>query len=195
LTIRIDWEVSVGLLEHDYEDLARQVQTGLERIAVNFLRSHGARVHQDLMDFHGNERIDLELSYGQHTLRVRQAGRPRGPGFDSTEAAPAEVEEVFESTFDGWPSTDVPPETIADWLRGLPVGEAARSETRTRRDPANPFVTEQATSAPRQAEREPALNPFLSELSGMPGPNPFAEGDRERKRQEMLRRLKGDDDE
>jgi hypothetical protein len=185
----------VSLFEHDYDDLARQIQSGLERIAVNFLRTHGARVKQDLVDFHGTERVKLELSHGGHTLKVHQVGKPRGPGVSSTDETPGPVEEIFDSTFDGWPAVNTPAEEIASWLQGLPLGEAPADEAGPRPEVTNPFASEAVSSAPTLSDVEPSLNPFLSEQARGPGPNPFADRDRDRKRQEILRRLRGEEDE
>jgi hypothetical protein len=183
----------MSLFDYDYDDLARQIQGGLERLAVNFLRGHGARVRRDLVDFHGYEQVDLELTHDGHTLKVYQVGRPRGPGIAVPEVAD-HLEEAFESTFDGWPAADVPRETIARWLAALPAGEAPPELSRGPKDPTNPFAVDRPRSAPR-AEREPASNPFLTEQPRQAGSNPFLNTDREEKRREMLRRLKGDEEE
>jgi hypothetical protein len=183
----------MSLFDYDYDDLAGQIQGGLERLAVNFLRGHGARVRRDLVDFHGYEQVDLELTHDGHTLKVHQVGRPRGPGIAMPEVA-GHLEEAFESTFDGWPAADVPRETIASWLAALPAGEAPPEKLRAPEDPSNPFAVERPRSAP-WAEQKPASNPFLTEPSRQAGSNPFLNTDREEKRKEMLRRLKGDEEE
>src|SRR5215211_1518853 len=139
------------LFDYDHDDLAQQIQTGLERLAVNFLRSHGARIRRDLVDFHGYEQVELELTHSGHELKVHQIGRPRGPGVVEVEAVPG-VEEIFESTFDGWPAADVPRETIAGWLAELPIGEARPEAPRPGGVQANPFTTER----PRAATEQPS---------------------------------------
>jgi len=179
-------------LDYDYDDLAHQLQTGLERIAINFLRGHSARVRRDLVDFHGYEQVDLEVSHDGHTLKVHQAGPPRGPGMRLDEVAPAGFEETFECTFDGWPASDVPRETLVEWLADLPPGEAPPERSKPAPDGANPLA-EQPAPSPR-VEHEPSFNPFMSEQPRRGSSNPFADTDRERKRQEMLRRLRGDED-
>jgi hypothetical protein len=184
----------VSLFEYDYDDLAQQIQNGLERIAVNFLRAHGARVRRDLVDFHGYEQIDLELTHGGHTLKVHQVGRPRGPGYSPSEPPPAGLEEEFESTFDGWPASNTPLETIAQWLASLPAGEAPPEAPRAAKDASNPFAKE-GPARTFDAPKEPAFNPFLADRPEPGGRNPFADPDRERRRQEMLRRLGGEDEE
>ena len=180
------------LFDYDYDDLAHQVQTGLERLGINFLRGHGARIHRDLVDFHGYEQVDLELAYDGHTLKIHQVGRPRGPGVIAPEAPPGALEEAFESTFDGWPASDVPHERIARWLASLPAGEAAPERPKAALDASNPFAAERPRPQPRT--EQPAVNPFLADQPKQGGPNPFLDTDRERKRCEMLRRLKGDDE-
>jgi hypothetical protein len=182
----------VSLFDYDYDDLAQQLQHGLERIAVNFLRQHGARMMRDDVDFHGFEQVSLELAHAGHTLKVRQAGRPRGPGQVQTPVSKLGPGEEFESTFDGWPTEDVPPKDLAAWLRDLPVGEVAAESPKTQADPHNPFAVERRPKEPT-FESPPSFNPFLSERGGSSGPNPFADSDRDRKRQEMLRRLKGEE--
>ena len=182
----------MSFLEYDYEDLARQVQTRLDRLGVSFLRAHGARMKLDVVDFHGWERIDLELSHADHTLVVHQVGRPRGFEADPAEPPGPSTEEEFESTFDGWPAGNVPREELARWLARLPPGEAPPEKKTAPADPSNPFATERPRPVPSLAS-EPSFNPFLSDRRQTNDANPFADPDRERKRQEMLRRLKGDD--
>ena len=180
----------MSLFDYDYDDLANQLQHGLERIAVNFLRARGARVRNDTVDFHGIESIDLELEYAGHSIKVHQVGRPRGPGYDARpEMGPGEE---FETLFDGWPTENTGPEVIANWLASLPVGEAPPERESRQRASNNPFA------AGRSSERrwdpvDPDRNPFLSEPSSGVDHNPFAVDDTERHRQEMLRRLRGDD--
>lgn len=180
-------------LDYDYDDLARQVQDGLERIGVSFLRSHGARIRRDLVDFHGFEQIDLELSSGGHTLVVHQVGRPRGFDHSTVAVSAGAPDEEFDSTFDGSPAVNTPADEIARWLACLPAGEAPPERTRVRADAANPFAAErqEPTLCP---EPEPLFNPFLGERSGSGGGlNPFADADRARKRDETLRRLRDED--
>jgi hypothetical protein len=183
----------MSLFEYDFDDLARQLQHGLERIAVNFLRQHGARMRRDDVDFHGFEQVDLELSHAGHVLKVRQVGRPRGPGLVETPASELGPGEEFESTFDGWPTEDLAREDLASWLAALPLGAAPPEARRAAADASNPFAAERPATRP-SPEGQPGFNPFLSEGRSAQGSNPFADPDRERKRQEMLRRLKGDDD-
>ena len=182
----------MGLLDYDYDDLARQVQEGLERIGINFLRSHGARVRRDLVDFHGHEQVDLELVHGGHSLKIHQAGRPRGFEADPGPSVAGEIEEEFDSTFDGWPADQYPCEELARWLAALPAGQAPPERPKAAPDAANPFAAERPAPLPR-LEPEPSFNPFLGERAGPSGGNPFADADRDRKRQELLRRLKGDE--
>src|SRR6266516_1702670 len=94
----------VDIFDYDFDDLAQQVQTGLERLAINFLRGHGATMRRDVVDFHGYEQVGRELEPDGHALGIHQVGPPRGPGVSTAEAGPAALEVVFESTFDGWPS-------------------------------------------------------------------------------------------
>lgn len=180
----------MSLFDYDYDDLARQVQEGLERLGVNFLRSHGARITRDQLDFHGVEYVDLELTHDGRTLKVHQIGRPRGVADAPTESGPVEGE-TFESSFDGWPATNTPAEDIARWLAGLPAGEARPETARPTASVDNPF----GASPPRasQPSRESDFNPFLGGGARPSGANPFADDERERKRQDALRRLKGDD--
>lgn len=181
----------MSLLDYDYEDLARQVQTGLERVAINFLKRRGARVRKDVLDFHGFEQVDLEVRHGGHTLRVRQVGRPRGPGYEPAEAPPPGLEEIFESTFDGRPASAVPVQELARWLRSLPVGEAEPEPLREAPPIDNPFASPDLQR--RQKATEPAVNPFLAERAKSSDPNPFAPPRRNGEREELLRRLRGED--
>ena len=183
----------MGLLDYDFDDLARQVQEGLERIGINFLRAHGARVRRDLVDFHGHEQVDLEVTHDGRTLTIHQVGRPRGLEADTAAPPSGEVEEEFDSTFDGWPAAQYPREELAQWLASLPAGEAPRERLRAAPDPANPFAAERPAPLP-QLETEPDFNPFLGQRPRPSGSNPFADAERDRKRQDMLRRLRGDDE-
>ena len=180
----------MSLFDYDYDELANQLQNGLERITVNFLRSHGARVHNDTLDFHGIERIDLELEHAGHSIKVHQVGRPRGPGYEAgSEMGPGEE---FETLFDGWPTENTGPEVIASWLASLPVGEAPPERESRQPTSNNPFAAERASGG-RRDPVDSGRNPFLSEPSGGVDRNPFAVDDAERRRQELLRRLRGDD--
>jgi hypothetical protein len=183
----------MGIFDYDYDDLAHQIQAGLERIAVSFLRAHGARIRRDVIDFHGHEQIDLELEFRGHTLTVHQAGRPRGPGASEVTAPAAGLNEVFESMFDGWPASNTPRAKIAEWLRELPAGEAPPERSENLQDGSNPLAVKPPKPTFR-AESESGSNPFLPERKGGQGGNPFVDADRERKRKEMLRRLAGDED-
>jgi hypothetical protein len=183
----------VKLFEYDYEELADQIQHGLERITVNFLRAHGARINKDLVDFHGNEQIDLELSYDGSSLKVHQVGRPRGPGLEASAQPLAGSVEEFESLFNGWPAADVSRDLIHRWLASLPAGEAVLEAERPAADPANPFAREAPRRPAPIPAPAPADNPFLRESPRESGSNPFAPDDRDRKRKDALRWL-GDDD-
>ena len=182
---------TLSLFEYDHDDLARQVQTGLERLAVSFLRAHGARIRRDLLDFHGHEQIDLEVEHDGHKLVVHQVGRPRGPGVTLAEPTEA-LEEVFESTFDGRPASQLPADELARWLASLPVGEAPAEEEQAAEDAANPLAAERGSAKPRR-EQGASFNPFLADQPKQAAANPFAATDKERQRQEVLRRLKGED--
>jgi hypothetical protein len=162
----------------------------LERLGVTFLRAHGARIRRDILDFHGNEQIDLELSSGGHTLQIQQVGRPRGATAGVDEAPPLEL---FESHFDGWPSTNTGTELIAEWLSNLPLGEAPPEAADSSRDLSNPFANDRPSERGRSESN--AFNPFLGERSSpRSGSNPFLKRDRDREREEMLRRLRGEED-
>ena len=86
----------------------------------------------------------------------------------------------------------MPHEQIARWLASLPAGEAAPQRPRAALDATNPFAAERPPSRPRT--EQPAVNPFLADQPKQGGPNPFVDTDRECKRREMLRRLKGEDE-
>jgi hypothetical protein len=183
----------MSLLDYDFDELAQQVQQGLERIAVNFFRAHGARIKQDALDFHGLELIDLELSFGGHTLKLHQVGRPRGPSYAETALPPGAQAEEFESQFDGWPAEDAPVETIALWLASLPAGEAPRERPGAGDTTGNPFAAEQK-APPLPLDAAPTFNPFLNEAPrGRAGPNPFADSGRDARRRDALRWLQDDD--
>lgn len=180
----------MSLLDYDYDDLARQVQEGLERLGISFLRARGARMLRDVVDFHGFERVDLRLSFAGHTLTIHQVGRSRG--FDASAEQEGPAAEEFESTFDGWPAVNAPREEIARWLAELPAGEAAK-ERALPDVRSNPFAAERRESTPT-LEPEPSFNPFLIDRPRSGEANPFADPDRDRKRDELLRRLRGDDE-
>src|SRR5262249_45580486 len=133
--------------------------------------------------------IDLELEAAGHSLKIHQAGRPRSSGDDAA-ASPGPADE-FESLFDGWPVENTAPETIALWLASLPLGEAPPERSRPTAGTDNPFARERQRS-PRAAPEAPGFNPFLDERSGGSSANPFADSDAERRRQETLRRLRGE---
>src|ERR671932_196937 len=78
----------MSLLDWDYDDLARQVQGGLDLLSVSFFRRHGARVRRDELDFHGYDHVEFELAHDGHRQRaaewaggqsVRAARRRRAP--------------------------------------------------------------------------------------------------------------------
>ena len=86
----------------------------------------------------------------------------------------------------------MPRERIAAWLAVLPVGESRAKETAGEIATGNPFA-ETPVSPSAEPQPDLALNPFLPERP-QPGPsNPFADTERERKRREMLRRLRGEE--
>jgi hypothetical protein len=103
------------------------------------------------------------------------------------------MEEVFDSSFDGWPAVDIPRASIVEWLAGLPAGEARAEPGRVAADPDNPFAT-QPTAPGKQAEARPSINPFLAERRTGPAANPFLDTERDRRRDEALRRLKDEQD-
>ncbi|HEY8477333.1 MAG TPA: hypothetical protein VIN09_10760 [Chloroflexota bacterium] len=177
----------MGLLDYDYDELARRLQTGLDRITVSFLRKHRARVLRDIVDFHGNELVELEVVHEGHRLHVRQTARQR-EGSSSTASVEGLVLEDFESTFDGRPTREVPVERLARWLASLPPGEA----------PEEPTASRRATSE-LDAPREPDLlrqNPFAPSSAAGERPNPFAVDEEEKKRRKKALEawLRGEDD-
>jgi hypothetical protein len=182
----------MGLLDWDYDELARRVQHGLDRLSVSFLRGHGARVHRDALDFHGYEHVELELEHAGHRLEIRQygpaPGEVSGMGVvTDLGAAPAEAE--FSSVFDGRPSDEVAPATLVRWLASLPAGEAAPEwQPRTAADD-NPFAP--TRRAPEAAAPD---NPFHAARAAPSGANPFAEPGADERRQRALEWLQDADD-
>jgi hypothetical protein len=183
--------MSMDLFSYDHEELAQRIQTGLDRMTVNYLRAHGARVHRDDLDFHGFEHIDLEVEYDNHHLAVRQTSRLKELAADS--AAPtAEADlSAFESTFDDQPASAAPTGLIAQWLALLPPGEHKEERAKPQVDASNPFL---ADVQERQKE-EPAVNPFLSGAKNSSTErNPFAPDDSDRKRRAAFDWLAGEDE-
>ncbi len=183
----------MSLLEWDYDEIARRVQTGLDPIGVSFFRRHGARMRRDALDFHGFEHVDLEVAYDGHCLVVTQYARARGlDEIDGSERVPVEE---FTSTFDARPTADVPTAELAAWLASLPVGEAVGTAERPLADPTNPFAPPPGTREPRrQSPPTPAANPFLPERSSPPtSSNPFAPPSGDERRERARDWLRGDD--
>lgn len=179
----------MSLLDWDYNELARRIQSGLDRATVSFLRGHRARIRRDEVDFHGYEHIELEVAHGGHRLHVRQYARARG--LDEVAGAGAVPVEQFSSTFDGRPAAQVPVATLARWLATLPEGAAPAQTEAGALDPTNPFVAE----APPRPEptSAPAANPFLAERASQPAVNPFAPPSPEERRRRALDWLRGDE--
>lgn len=178
----------MDIFSYDHEELARRVQTGLDRMTVNYLRGHHARVRRDDLDFHGIEHVDLEVESDGHRLVVRQSGL--GPDEASKKPPPAELsEQHFESTFDGQPASAVSIAMLAQWLAMLPEGEHRDHQPKREVDPTNPFLAEA-----KSREEQQAANPFLAER---PKPraaeNPFAPDDTDKKRRAAFDWLAGDD--
>ncbi len=180
----------MSLLDWDYEDLARQVQKGLDRLSVSFFRRHGARVRRDELDFHGYEHVEFEVAHAGHQLRVRQYTRARGLDESAAPSGPRPAEE-FESTFDGRPAARVPVAELARWLASLPAGEASPETSRSAPDAANPFAAEVKPRAPR-APSAPAANPFAADRPTGPATNPFAPPSADERRQRALDWLSGE---
>jgi hypothetical protein len=181
----------MSLLDWDYDDLARQVQGGLDRLSVSFFRRHGARVRRDELDFHGYDHVEFELAHDGHRLCVRQYTRARGLDETPAPSGPRPAEE-FESQFDDRPAAEVPVERLARWLASLPLGEAPPETDRPAADAANPFAAPARRSAPR-APTAPAPNPFASERPSGPAANPFAPPAADERRQHALDWLRGDE--
>lgn len=179
----------MDLFSYDHAEIAQRIQHRLDRLAVTFLRRHGARIHRDDLDFHGFEHIDLEVEHEGHRLVIRQAGPAAGLG--EAEDGPADIEViVFESTFDDQPAAQVPLNKLESWLAQLPRGEAASEQEALQVDPDNPFGAE-----PSPAPQDPGANPFLAERSEPSADNPFApDPEAERKRRALLNWLADDDD-
>jgi hypothetical protein len=179
----------MSTLDWDYEALARQVQTGLDRIGVSFFRRHGARIREDTIDFHGYEHVELEVAHAGHRLHLRHYGPARGPEAQEVTGAPLQTEE-FHSAFDDRPASEVPVATLAQWLALLPVGEAPPERAAPRVDPANPFLGGAPASRPA-----PAANPFLAERTPTaPLANPFAPQPGQDRRKQALDWLRGEDE-
>jgi hypothetical protein len=181
----------MSLLDWDYDDLARQVQHGLDRLSVSFFRRHGARVHRDELDFHGYDHVEFEVAHAGHRLRVRQYTRARGLDETTAPSGPRPAEE-FESIFDDRPAAEFSVELLARWLASLPAGEASPETERPRADAANPFAAPAKPRAP-QAPSAPAANPFATERSPGPAANPFAPPAADERRQRALDWLSGDE--
>jgi hypothetical protein len=181
----------MSLLDWDYDDLARQVQHGLDRLSVSFFRRHGAHVRRDELDFHGYDHVDFEVAHAGHRLRVRQYTRARGLDESAAPSGPRPAEE-FESTFDDRPAASVPVEQLARWLASLPAGEASPAVDRPAADAANPFAAPARPRAPR-APGPPASNPFATERPSGPAANPFAPPPADERRQRALDWLGGDE--
>ena len=144
----------MDLFTYDHEELARRIQTGLDRMTMNYLRAHGARVVRDDLDFHGFEHIELELTSDGHHLIVRQAGKPK----DSSPDAPPDVADAvstFESTFDAQPASTISAGIIAQWLALLPEGEHKQERAKPQVDPANPFLSDM-----EERQKDEPVNPF-----------------------------------
>ena len=174
----------MSLLDWDYDDLAHSVQHRLDRLAVSFLRGHGARIHRDDLDFHGYEHVELELNHGGHRLAVRQYG----PATDEAGAAPKAPRREFASSFDGRPSAQVPAADLATWLASLPAGEALPELKVTPAPVDNPFAP-----TVRPATAPPTDNPFRPSPSTGSAHNPFAPPPADERRRRALDWLSGDD--
>jgi hypothetical protein len=179
----------MDLFTYDHEELARRIQTGLDRMTVNYLRAHGARFVRDELDYHGFEHIDLELMSDGHRLTVRQTGRPK----DSSPDAPPDVADAvstFESTFDEQPASTVSAAMIAQWLALLPEGEYREERVKPQVDPANPFLSDI-----EERQQDEPVNPFLTKGSKVqPASNPFAPDDSDKKRRAAFEWLAGDEE-
>jgi hypothetical protein len=182
--------MSMDLFAYDHEELARRIQTGLDRMTVNYLRAHGARVHRDDLDFHGFEHVDLEVEHDNHRLVVRQTSRLREPDPNAPHRVDTDISS-FESIFDGHAASAASTAVITQWLALLPAGELKEARPKPQIDASNPFL---ADVQERQNE-EPAVNPFLT---GNKTPaserNPFAPDDSDRKRRAAFNWLAGEDE-
>ncbi|MCC7106727.1 MAG: hypothetical protein IT307_16445 [Chloroflexi bacterium] len=175
----------MSLFDYDYDELARRVQSRLDRLTVDYLKSRGARIKRDVLDFHGDEHIELEVDHGGHRLSVRQLGP--ATGLDPANAPPLEV---FDSTFDSQPAAKTSAAMLARWLAELPVGEAAPERKTSTVDADNPFAGGPVPDAPR----DPGFNPFLRPRQEAGGKNPFQSGDAGERKKRALEWLGGDDD-
>jgi hypothetical protein len=174
----------MSLFDYDYDELARRVQSRLDRLTVDYLKSHGARIKRDVLDFHGDEHIELEVEHGGRRLTVRQLGP--ATGLDPANAPPLVV---FESTFDGQPAAKTSVATLAHWLAELPAGEAAPERKTSAVDTDNPF----AAGPTRDVPSDPGFNPFLRPRQQSSGENPFQTGDADERKKKALDWLGGDD--
>jgi hypothetical protein len=182
--------MSMDLFAYDHEELARRIQTGLDRMTVNYLRAHGARVHRDDLDFHGFEHVDLEVEHDNHHLVVRQTSRLRESATDAPSPADADISS-FESTFDGQPADSASTGLIAQWLALLPAGELKEARPKPHIDASNPFLSD----VQERQSQEPAVNPFLTgPKKPAPERNPFAPDDSDRKRRAAFDWLAGEDE-
>lgn len=181
----------MSLFDWDYDDLARQVQGGLDRLSVSFFRRHGARLRRDELDFHGYDYVEFEVAHDGHRLRVRQYTRAENFAETAAPSGPRPAEE-FEATFDDRLAAEVPVERLAAWLATLPAGEAPPAAPRPAADAANPFAAPSTRPAPR-APSAPAPNPFAGERAGESAANPFAPPSADERRQRALDWLGGDE--
>ncbi|MFN0074521.1 MAG: hypothetical protein ACKVVP_23820 [Chloroflexota bacterium] len=179
----------MDIFSYDHEELARRIQTGLDRMTVNYLRGHGARVRHDDLDFHGFEHIDLELSFDHHTLAIRQVG-PTSSTSVADRAHATSAVSVFESSFDGQPSDTVSTGMLAQWLALLPEGELREPRAQPVIDPTNPFLSDLT-----ERKKDETVNPFQSKQpKPKPDSNPFAAEDSDKKRRAAFDWLAGDDE-
>ena len=176
----------MDLFDYDYEELARRVQSRLDRLTVDYLRAHGARIRKDVLDFHDREHIDLEVAHGPHLLKVRQIGP--STGLDPTSAPPLEI---FESTVDGAPARQAPLEALSEWLASLPKGTAEAEPARDEPARDNPFLAERPTERKPQPASKQA-NPFLSDSRPREESNPFTDPDADERRRKARQWLGSD---
>ena len=179
----------MDLFTYDHEELARRIQSGLDRMTVNYLRAHGAQVHRDDLDFHGFEHVDLEVKFDNHHLVVRQTGRAADSAA-STAPPEADLVSTFQSTFDDQPASAVSTGLIAQWLALLPAGEHKEERAKPQVDPNNPFFSDI-----KERQKNEPVNPFLSnETKASTTPNPFAPDDSDKKRRAAFNWLAGDEE-
>jgi hypothetical protein len=179
----------MDLFSYDHEELARRIQTGLDRMTVNYLRAHGARIIRDELDFHGFEHIDLDVTFDGRHLVVRQTSRSAAA---ASTAPPrlADALSTFESTFDDQPASEVSTGLIAQWLALLPSGELKETRAKPQVDPGNPFLADK-----QERNQEEPVNPFLaSGTKSARTPNPFAPDDSDQKRRAAFDWLAGDEE-